>query len=115
MRRHTTLAAPNRILTLMSRQLAAIVLFFNEGFMLSFPCDLVIRREAMLTDTFHQPRTDRHSHRFVSNPNDRPAPRARRTRAHWRWRIFGRRDAITTSQRCLALHMLFAGPHSALE
>jgi hypothetical protein len=64
---------------------------------------------------YDQPRTAHTSHRLTGHPDNRTATRAPRTRRHWRWRIFGRRDEITMSQRCLALHLHFAAPRSALE
>jgi hypothetical protein len=68
----------------------------------------------MLTQ-YDQPQTARTSRHLIGHPDNRTTTRAPRTRRHWRWRIFGRRDEITMSQRCLALHLHFAAPHSALE
>jgi hypothetical protein len=67
----------------------------------------------MLTDTSHQRRI--RAHTIVSNPHDRAAIAALGARSHMRWRFFGRRDEVTVSQRCLALHLHFASPHSALD
>ena len=39
-------------------------------------------------------------------------PRARRP---WLKRLFRRRDAVTVSHRCLAIHLYLAAPHSAME
>ncbi len=42
-----------------------------------------------------------------------PTPIARQ-RNSWLWRWLGRREP-TTYQRCLAIHIYFAGPRSALS
>lgn len=69
----------------------------------------------MLINASQPHRTARHSHAIVSNPHDRIAARGTTTRPSQRWQIFGRRDEISLAQRCLALHLHFAGPHSALD
>jgi len=68
----------------------------------------------MLNDKAHRHHTERHTHQIVLNPHDRAVSAARLRRAQ-RWSMFGRRDEASLAQRCLALHLHFAGPHSALD
>jgi hypothetical protein len=44
----------------------------------------------------------------------RPGPVPRGSRS-WFGRLLPRRDEPTTFHRCLAIHMHYAGPHSALS
>lgn len=67
-----------------------------------------------MLDTISQPRANRHSQAIVNNPHDREGYRAFATRSS-SWRFFGRREETTVSQRCLALHLHFASPRSALD
>jgi len=62
----------------------------------------------------HSNRAARRFHTVVRNPHDRGAARTD-VRAGQRWHLFGRRDEVSLAQRCLALHLHFAGPHSALD
>ena len=68
----------------------------------------------MLTEHSVKPRNGRHALAAVRTSKDGPAfPPPGAWLSPLR-RLFGRNE-VATAHRCLAIHMYFAGPHSALE
>jgi hypothetical protein len=96
--------------------LAAIGLPINEEFMLFFTS----RREiagggnAMVTETSVKPLAGGHALTMARTPTAGPAFPPHGARPSPLRRLFGRHE-VPTAHRCLAIHMYFAGPHSALE
>jgi hypothetical protein len=96
--------------------LAAIGLPINEEFMLFFPSrrEIVCGGNAMVTENSVKLPAGRHALIVAQAPKNSPAflpPGARLSPLR---RLFCRNE-VAIAHRCLAIHMYFAGPHSALE
>jgi hypothetical protein len=96
--------------------LAAIGLSINEEFMLSFVSRREIARggNAMVTENSVKPPAGRHALIVAQAQKNGPAFLPQVARPSPLRRLFGRNE-VAIAHRCLAIHMYFAGPHSALE
>jgi hypothetical protein len=95
--------------------LAAIGLPINEEFMLFFLARREIaRRKRMVTESSVQLPAGRHALIVAPAQKDGPAFLPQAARPSPLRRLFGRNE-VAIAHRCLAIHMYFAGPHSALD